>query len=39
MNKNTEVLVCEYNTNLNVFDKMYEIINIEYGTINIKKLL
>lgn len=36
MNKNTEVLVCEYNTNLNVFDKMYEIINIEYAPLILK---
>lgn len=37
MNKNTEVLVCEYNTNLNVFDKMYEIINIDYAPLILKK--
>ena len=36
MNKNTEVLVCEYNTNLNVFDKMYEIINIDYAPLILK---
>ena len=36
MNKNTKVLVCEYNTNLNVFDKMYEIINIEYAPLILK---
>lgn len=31
MNKNTEILIAEYNTNLNVFDKIYEIINIDYA--------
>ena len=36
MNKNTEVLVCEYNTNLNVFDKMYDIINIDYAPLILK---
>ena len=36
MNKNTKVLVCEYNTNLNVFDKMYEIINIDYAPLILK---
>ena len=36
MNKNTEVLVCEYNTNLNVFDKMYVIINIDYAPLILK---
>ena len=36
MNKNTEVLVCEYNTNLSVFDKMYEIINIDYAPLILK---
>ena len=30
------MLVCEYNTNLNVFDKMYEIINIEYAPLILK---
>lgn len=36
MNKNTPVLVAEYNTTLNVFDRMYEIININYAPLIIK---
>lgn len=36
MNKNTEVLVAEYNTNLSVFDRMYEIINIDYAPLILK---
>ena len=36
MNKNTEVLVVEYNTNLSVFDRMYEIINIDYAPLILK---
>ncbi len=31
MNKNTEVLVIEYNTNYNIFDRMYEIVDIDYA--------
>ena len=36
MNKNTPVLVAEYNTTLNVFDRMYEIIDINYAPLIIK---
>lgn len=36
MNKNTEVLIAEYNTNFNIFDKMYEIIDINYAPLIIK---
>ncbi|MBP3921105.1 MAG: hypothetical protein J6D28_06040 [Bacilli bacterium] len=31
MNKNKEVLIAEYNTNFNIFDRMYEIVDIEYA--------
>ncbi len=37
MNKNTEVLIVEYNTNFNIFDRMYEIINIDYAPLILKK--
>ena len=36
MNKNTEVLVADYNTNLSVFDGIYEIINIDYAPLILK---
>lgn len=36
MNKNTEVLVAEYNTNLSVFDRLYEIIDIDYAPLILK---
>lgn len=31
MNKNREVLVVEYNTNFNIFDRMYEVVDILYA--------
>ncbi len=37
MNKNTEIFFVEYNTNFNIFDKMYEIINIDYAPLILKK--
>lgn len=37
MNKNTEVLIAEYNSNLDVFDRMYEVINIEYAPLILKQ--
>ncbi len=36
MNKNTEVLLVEYNTNFGIFDRMYEIINIDYAPLLLK---
>ncbi len=30
MNKNTEVLIVEYNTDFNIFDRMYEIVDIYF---------
>lgn len=36
MNKNTEVLVVDYNDNLNVFDRMYEIVDINYAPLILK---
>ena len=38
MNKNTEVLVAEYNDSLAVFSEIYEIKNIDYAPIIIKDL-
>lgn len=37
MNKNIEVLVAEYNINLSVFDRIYEIVNIEYAPLILKQ--
>ena len=36
MNKNTEILIVEYNANLSVFDRMYEIINMDYAPLILK---
>lgn len=36
MNKNTKVLLVEYNTSFGIFDRMYEIINIEYAPLLLK---
>ena len=36
MNKNTEVLCAEYNVVLRVFDRMYEVINIDYAPLILK---
>lgn len=37
MNKNEEVLFLEYNTNFGIFDRIYEVINIEYAPLILKK--
>ncbi len=37
MNKNKEVLILEYNTVFNIFDRMYEIIDIDYALLILKK--
>ena len=37
MNKNNEVLFLEYNTNFGIFDRIYEVINIEYAPLILKK--
>ncbi len=37
MNKNKEVLFVEYNTNFNIFDRMYEVINIDYAPLILRK--
>ncbi len=37
MNKNTEVLVAEYDTALKGFNKIYEVNNIDYGPLILKK--
>ncbi len=37
MNKNTEILVVDYNGMLGRFDRIYEIINIDYAPLIIKK--
>lgn len=37
MNKNTEVLSVEYNTSFGIFDRMYEIIDINYAPLILKK--
>lgn len=39
MNKNTEVFVVEYNTNFNIFDKMYEIVNIDFAPLILKIIM
>lgn len=39
MNKNTEVLVAEYNEQLAVFTKIYEIKNLNYAPIIINQTL
>ena len=36
MNKNTEVLLLEYNEVLNGFDKIYDVININYAPLILK---
>ena len=36
MNKNTKILVAEYNENSNFFDEIYEVINIEYAPYIVK---
>jgi hypothetical protein len=36
MNKNTKVLITEYNENSNFFDEIYEVINIEYAPYIVK---
>lgn len=36
MNKNTEVLLVEYDTKLDRFDRMYEIINVAYAPLILK---
>lgn len=36
MNKNTEVLYVEYNTTFNIFDRIYEVINIDYAPLILK---
>lgn len=38
MNKNTEILVVEYNTIFNGFSKLYEIKNIDYAPVILKNL-
>ena len=37
MNKNTEVLIANYDEGIKVFDKIIEIRNIEYAPLIIKK--
>ena len=37
MNKNTEILVAEYDTILNGFSEIYELKNINYAPLIIKK--
>ncbi len=37
MNKNKEVLIAEYNTNFNIFDKMYDIVDINYAPLILKQ--
>ena len=39
MNKNTEVLIAEYNEQLAVFTKIYEIKNIDYAPVIINQTL
>ncbi len=36
MNKNTKILITEYNENSNFFDEIYEVINIEYAPYIVK---
>jgi len=37
MNKDTDVLVIEYNTDFGIFDRMYEVVDIDYAPLILKK--